>query len=71
MLLPYDSDMINRIKIILNTISTFNYKKIKKNVNVFHQEKFNNVGLSFSKTYVKIIYNNNRSPDSSVGRAVD
>ena len=35
MLLSYDSDMINMFKIILNTIFTIKYKKIKKNVNVF------------------------------------
>ena len=35
MLLPYDPDMMSMFKIILNTISNINYKKIKKNVNVF------------------------------------
>ena len=35
MLLSYDPDIINMFKIILNTIFTNNYKKNKKNVNVF------------------------------------
>ena len=35
MLLPYDPDMINIFKIILNTISIINYNEIKKNVNAF------------------------------------
>ena len=35
MLLPYDPDMISLFKIILNTIPNINYKKNKKNVNVF------------------------------------
>jgi len=37
MLLSYDPDTISMFKIILNAISTINYKKIKKNVNVFQK----------------------------------
>ena len=69
MLLSYDSDMLSMFKIILNTIPIINYNKITKNVNVL--KKFHNAILSFYRTYVKITYNSNTSPDSSVGRAVD
>ena len=37
MLLPYDPDIINRFKIILNTIFNNDYKKIKKKRQCFQK----------------------------------